>query len=572
MNPKCSLPEERRREILGRFDGNLRAEEEDAARSMFPQYLFFRNEYMDDGWNTPSGPVRVCTCTACGRHFEAYRGNYKRGKLHHEKCNCPMCGALVEGIAAGKYGWDMKSLERWVKTAVARPAGDGGLLIEAGFAVRQFNQEDLTGAIWWHPEKRYYFGRDGSQEWKLTNYYEGCHMVGHDWIETKTVRDPFPPNQMGYGDFDGRYSVIGLVDAIRETDFRYCQIEDFYRYGYGAELDENQPARWIVKYLAWYAQHPQIEMAVKFGIEDAVHELISDGKKNARYLKWSGKSPDEFLRMSKQDAKLFLRWGMDWKDLKNWKETGGQTSLRDFREIRERVGGQTQMTELAVCAETAGVGIRQAANYVESLTPQCSRAGVTVETIIGFWKDYLDMARQLHFDLKEKTVAMPKDLKRRHDNASEILRIQANEEELKRYRTRRRRLEKKYQFRLGELCVLVPTGSEEIVREGKTLKHCVGGYAARHVDGKTTILFIRQWKKPGRSLLTVEVYEEKGKTKVRQIHGYRNEGYKGAQKAGEKYAWFLGPWLDWVNSGSERDRDGNPVLPNHETKTEVQSA
>ena len=81
-------------------------EEEESIRELFPQYLFFRNEYRDDGWNV-SGPIRLCTCTACGESFEAERGNYKRGRLHHEKCNCPQCGKTVEGIATHKYRYNM---------------------------------------------------------------------------------------------------------------------------------------------------------------------------------------------------------------------------------------------------------------------------------------------------------------------------------------------------------------------------------------------------------------------------------------------------------------------------------
>ena len=49
MNPKCNLSEEEREAALGRFRGALTPEEEATIRGMFPQYLFFRNEYTDDG-------------------------------------------------------------------------------------------------------------------------------------------------------------------------------------------------------------------------------------------------------------------------------------------------------------------------------------------------------------------------------------------------------------------------------------------------------------------------------------------------------------------------------------------
>ena len=69
-----------------------------------------------------------------------------------------------------------------------------------------------------------------------------------------------------------------------------------------------------------------------------------------------------------------------------------------------------------------------------------------------------------------------------------------------------------------------------------------------------------------RSFLTVELYVERGKWKIRQVHGYKNEGYakseeREAVKPSHRYAWFLEAWLGWVNAGSQRDRDGRPVLP-----------
>ena len=129
VNPKCNLPENEREAVLHLFDGRLSCEEEETIRGLFPQYLFFRNEYPDDGWNVGSDPVRICTCTACGETFEAVRGNYARGKLHNEECNCPSCGARVTGKAIYKFRYQMNSLQSWIKTAVARPTEGGALLI-----------------------------------------------------------------------------------------------------------------------------------------------------------------------------------------------------------------------------------------------------------------------------------------------------------------------------------------------------------------------------------------------------------------------------------------------------------
>ena len=115
---------------------------------------------------------------------------------------------------------------------------------------------------------------------------------------------------------------------------------------------------------------------------------------------------------------------------------------------------------------------------------------------------------------------------------------------------------------------MVPECSEDIVSEGKTLHHCVGGYAPRHIQGKTTILFLRHKRRPERSFLTIELDDvNERNVKIRQIHGYMNERYRPSASQKDKYAWFLNPWLEWVNSGSRREGSGIPII-----KEEVKTA
>ena len=571
--PKCNLPETERAGILAQFPAFLTQEEKDTIRDMFPQYLFFRNEYEDDGYHVSSTPVRMCTCTACGETFSAVRGNWPRGKLHHEECNCPNCGRDVEAIAVGKYKYSMPSLEQWGKTAVLRVLPDGALQIEAGNATRRFTHDDLVGEIVWRPVKRYYFKAGTVQAWtlRLTEWScDGNHR--YEWLPTKTVMDAFAPNF--YADYDGGYKIIDLREALEHPAWKYCQMETFYHYQYAADIIEDwttgqraESARWLVLYLAWYALHPQIEMAVKLGFSDAVEELIEQNRKNARLLNWDADTPAGFLRMGKRDAKAFIRAQMSFRDLKTWRGTDKKGSFADYIALADLVGGSENLQKISERANVHGIALKTAARYIAKLIPACSRYAPPTAQIIQTWCDYLDMAQSLNYDLTEETVLMPKNLQERHDAAAETLGELDRLDEIKAYKIRRKQLEKKYGFKLGGLRVLIPNSAEEIIAEGKTLHHCVGGYAARHVQGKTVILFLRNAKKPMRSFLTIEMIKRKGRMDIMQIHGYRNEGY--ARREGEReavnprvrYAWFLDIWLDWVNAGSKRDRDGNPVLP-----------
>jgi len=150
--------------------------------------------------------------------------------------------------------------------------------------------------------------------------------------------------------------------------------------------------------------------------------------------------------------------------------------------------------------------------------------------------------------------------------ASDAIRLEEDKKAADLYKKRYRSLCRKYEFEMDGYRIMVPVSSAEIVREGKTLHHCVGGYAARHLAGKTTILFFRRSRKPSTSYITIEMTGTNG-DRIMQIHGYQNERYKGAVSPLQRYQHIIDTWLDWVRSGSKRDGSGKPII-----KQEVKTA
>jgi len=88
------------------------------------------------------------------------------------------------------------------------------------------------------------------------------------------------------------------------------------------------------------------------------------------------------------------------------------------------------------------VKLEKAARYAES------RIGVHL------WVDYLRMARELGYDLTEATVAMPKDLRERHDAAAELLEIRKDQAAAAAYAKRYKKLCRKYEFALSGLRIV----------------------------------------------------------------------------------------------------------------------
>ena len=140
---------------------------------------------------------------------------------------------------------------------------------------------------------------------------------------------------------------------------------------------------------------------------------------------------------------------------------------------------------------------------------------------ISDWRDYVSQCKELGYDLSEKSVLKPSHFHEAHERCTNLVKIKASKESDEKMKERAEFL-KQFEFideELG-LFIRIPQNTEEIVSEGKTLVHCVGGYAERHANGKTNILFVRKTDGPDTPYYTMEVSND---YKIVQCRGYRND-------------------------------------------------
>lgn len=82
----------------------------------------------------------------------------------------------------------------------------------------------------------------------------------------------------------------------------------------------------------------------------------------------------------------------------------------------------------------------------------------------------------------------------------------------------KKRIEK-YEKIGDEFEIIVPREPKDIINEGASLSHCVGGYLDFVASGQKTILFLRKVSEPEKSFYTIEV----GNSNIIQIHGNHNK-------------------------------------------------
>lgn len=356
------------------------------------------------------------------------------------------------------------------------------------------------------------------------------------------------------------YDVIGRSE-VSKSPFRYCQMEKFSEGAFDFE------------FLVAAAIYPrQIEMLMKAGLKEVVKDLVHRGVKNAAAMDWSKERPLESLGLSGQELKALLaEKPKNLQGVALYKRLSRKASMKECVEWAEGLRDIRQPLKLA---KKWNIPPERLLRYLAGQVG-CARNGglAGINTALNCWTDYVDHAEKLGYALHRENVLMPKRLGEEHDRVADQFRSKQERALRKReadkrkkaeaaYAERKADLEKRYAYAADGYLIRVPESAEEIVAEGRELKHCVAGYADRHIQGTTTILFMRRAKAPNTPWLTIEMH---GAT-MWQIHGYKNEGMysAGGRIAPDprvKYAAFLDPWLAWVAAGSKRTKDGRPKLP-----------
>jgi len=487
---------------------------------------------------------------------------------------CPYCGTPVIIKELGRTGgrgnlscYRRAVVLRWYRGALWARAYDCGKHYSDGYCLTGEPNTKLVGVYRFKP---------GSAEATTRHWWGNCPFTNinrQDRPLTKghwNIHSPFTAN----ADYGISYDVIGL-DEIQKSPFRYCMAEEA-----GRKFSK------FLEFLTACCFYPrQIEMLMKVGMSDVVRDFVERGVKHAAVMNWDETSPTKAFKLNRQELNAFLETSRDVKILELNKRLKGRIPIAT---CAEWVANGVEISKTFQAAKKWGLAPERLIRYLNGNVGCAQYGGMSsLYSALQCWEDYLTAAEAMHYPLHRENILLPKNLGEAHDKATKEHReqierersIQRQEQEKQMkaeraernslmaptYEERRAKLEKKYSFSLDGYLIRIPSGKDEILKEGRKLQHCVGGYADRHIQGKTTILFMRKEKDPDTSWLTIEM----SGNRLVQIHGFRNEGLytqKGrfAPDPREAYKDFLDTWLDWLKKGSRRDKDGRPKLPRKE--------
>lgn len=532
---------------------------------LFPHYLFFRRE----GDLMGLGGVRLWS-SCCGR--KEYRPYLVRTETpkhrellvhlrHKEKWSCPWCGRSVTLIDLSRAG-QRKTLARTELAVLLHGAGEA-LYADALVLHKEYaNESDLTARPTAWCSSGYRFAQGEVMQASYQDSFDGRKPVityERDKLSRqKEVQEPFKCGSISFYRHEPYY-IINRESLREHPFFRYCGFFDLWQYrpgggrGYAAKYSD------LVSYLTAYSIYPrQVEMLAKAGYWSPIEDLVYKRKKNVEVMCWEETDPRLAFGMDRQE----LAWLMGAKPpmetlsvrnyvRRHWGKVWSIYFCADFCNIW--CGGSPM--EVLRFAHRYRLDPDRLMRYFDKfyLRDEEQMEPVSYPELFELYRDYLDAAWTLGWCLDHSKVLWPEDLTAAHDKATGEVADRTAELQAQSRKERRQ----KYEFELDGLRIIFPATVAAIKREGKALKHCVGGYAERHMKGVLTILFLRRAETPSTPYITIEM----AGNRIIQIHGYDNERRPGAVKPREVHKEFLDTWTRWLKYGSKRNEDGTPKLP-----------
>ncbi len=467
-------------------------------KSIMPAYFFY--DYKR-GAKHVSG-----ICSACG-HGVTIPG-IKQGS----KAVCPYCKHELTAKPRSRRGSNMYDRDTF---EVIQNMGDGRLvirIIKAYFtyisdapkieiyeSTRQFVWQDADGKFC---TESYYYGNSGI----LTSWKKGALP------EYVMCRLQFAGNTCGH------LYTKNLPEALSGTPWQYCTIAGFYHHFH-------EPMQ-ALPFLREHLEHSKLEHLCKVGFYNIASDIVY-GNTDEICLDETQNRTHKILGVAAEDVDFLRSMDID---------TSMLTISKTYSELKEKdrqrllvwqMENKIQHNILPILKyTTVHKLIRYTTNQFQQL---CNRKGQygslryqKMQDVITEYHDYLEMCRDLDYDMKNSFVLYPTDLQQGHDRAQEHIKIKENEIIQKNFKAAMKDIAGSMAFESDDLKIVFPATPRDLETEGNALHHCVGRYVKSIAKRECVILFIRRCSDETKPFYTMEVREQKSGKEIIQVRGMGN--------------------------------------------------
>lgn len=425
--------------------------------------------------------------------YQQTSGEYQE---YHEM-RCPHCGEKVTLLGADALYHGRTEQAFAVALTVGRDGAEPLPVLTEWCVERKYR---------WKEARKYCsafsaYVVDGKRIIKLVRYRR--YMSGfyrlEQWEQLKQAKDKL-----------GAPYFLNEMPDLQGTCLENAKLAEYYAQTY-------ESGRFIpLAYIRLYQRRQNVENLITSGLGkmlgDAIYNesFLFTGYCNEYvrvpklpWINWKEKRPAQMLGLTREQLRRTKADGWDAERYRFWAENAGAMRFEDAEEL-------LQKEEPLAIREMIGDGV-DPLRTVRYLRKQ--------KQDYHYLRDYRRMARQAELDLAQEVVAWPPHLQAAHDRLQQEVRYQVSGDCRKQFAEMSARCAGLCWEHDG-ICIRPAATPEELVQEGATLHHCVGGYARNHAAG-SIILFVRHARRPERSWYTLNVSVHK--KMILQLHGYGNE-------------------------------------------------
>ncbi len=456
-------------------------------------------------WYRDDKKVREWWCSRCYGHGKIPKDGIARivsgeermliETKHKWKAKCPSCGRMGDVTNVKRVKAPQRYFRQHAFMVITPVSHDEVWIVEKFATYRPYEHKGYYADDEVNPSARVTFRDVVRFRLSPGEVRQWSNRYHYGWSTESKICDAgrfhYPLPEAG---FDSKHGTQIITESpLSETFIKYNSWPHYgrkYSTHYGC-------------YLAHYALHPTIEMMVKAGYSDIVYDLVVNGKDNRAVVKWDETDPRRAFGLSKELLTKLKGYDSQTQMLQNYRryKKRGEKDPWHCAELicrfRPTYGVKYAILDRIKPSGTTEIELYR---YFDRLLEENPGCGMNRPPAVDrTWKDYIEAAKQVGYDLTQKAVVMPKDVWAKHDEAVALRNelfprytygtTAVTPEIVKKFEERASALVRKYGVIGSEYFIRIPKHPDEIIAEGQTLEHCVGGYSYISNHATDTIRF-----------------------------------------------------------------------------------
>lgn len=452
-------------------------------------------------------------CSACGLEYtirtRATTGGYEEqlgtwGEVpkHNNRGKCNNCGIYGVYKAEGKQDNTSNRINVYVNQRYTQ--GDRKGIVTRYFnCIKQTHRcADSEGLRVYEIERAYFI--EGEKRIQI-DYQKHSSWDGRDFWDYK--------NLSGMVNIIREKGVLykGNTKELKGTEFEYTGI-DTYQFK-NKEID-------VINYYSAYRAIPDLELVVKTGMYELADRIVET--RGSLDIDINKKHTWDRFKIKKEDMKYLAKKQGEYTVLKMLKfECKNNIRLTDeqrelFCKLNSNLENLSRILPYVTTAQFLNriqkySGIDIAGKPDKFL---CGRGLEQINNTANKYLDYLIMRLDLGYNLHNTVFQYPKNLDEEHNKMAlqqnelkNRKRIMEMQEKYPQIEKQYKKLLKKYKYEEENLIIRPTMNAGEIILEGRSLHHCVGGehFIKNHNAGRNLILFMRKKNQPDIPYVTIEL-------------------------------------------------------------------